>query len=85
MAMASLGRPSRKAAGIGQAFLWADERHSWRYHAGMPDDSRSRATPHPLDLLWKAPAVMWVLLAGEALAVMLALAPGVSLPRWVYF
>ena len=83
--MASLGRPSHKATGIGQASRWADERHSWRYHAGMPDESRPPATPHPLDLLWKAPAVMWVLLAGEALAVMLALAPGVSLPRWVYF
>lgn len=42
-------------------------------------------TPRPLDALWQAPAIIWVLLAGECLAVVLALAPGVSIDRWIYF
>ena len=42
-------------------------------------------TPGPLDALWQAPAIIWVLLAGECLAVALALAPGVLVDRWVYF
>ncbi|GAB2621566.1 sensor histidine kinase [Novilysobacter erysipheiresistens] len=42
-------------------------------------------TPRPLDALWQAPAIIWVLLAGECLAIVLALAPGVSIDRWIYF
>src|SRR3546814_8860660 len=42
-------------------------------------------TPRPLDALWQAPAIIWVLLAGECLAVVLALAPGASGDRWVQF
>lgn len=42
-------------------------------------------TPRPLDALWQAPAIIWVLLAGECLAVVLALAPGISADRWIYF
>ncbi|MGY1424262.1 sensor histidine kinase [Lysobacter sp. A289] len=41
--------------------------------------------PRPLDALWQAPAIVWVLLAGECLAVVLALAPGVSGDRWIQF
>jgi two-component system sensor histidine kinase AlgZ len=48
----------------------------------MPDMDK---TPRPLDALWQAPAIIWVLLAGECLAVVLALAPGVSGDRWVHF
>lgn len=42
-------------------------------------------TPRPLDSLWQAPAIIWVLLTGECLAVVLALAPGVNGERWVHF
>lgn len=42
-------------------------------------------TPRPLDAFWQAPAIIWVLLAGECLAIVLALAPGVSIDRWIYF
>lgn len=41
--------------------------------------------PHPLLLLFRAPAILWVLLAGEALAAILSLAPGVAIWRWAYF
>ncbi|MFC3816503.1 sensor histidine kinase [Lysobacter sp. GCM10012299] len=43
------------------------------------------APTRPLDTLWQAPALIWVVLAGEGLAVVLALAPGIGLDRWVYF
>lgn len=45
------------------------------------------AAPHarPLDVLWQAPAIIWTLLAGEGLAIVLALAPGIQGDRWVYF
>ncbi|WP_222564079.1 sensor histidine kinase [Novilysobacter antarcticus] len=46
----------------------------------LPDDSSS-----PLDSLWQAPALIWVLLAGECLALVLALAPGVDGERWIHF
>lgn len=41
--------------------------------------------PRPLDSLWQAPAIIWVLLAGECLAVVLALAPGIDGERWIHF
>lgn len=37
----------------------------------------------PLDTLWQAPSLVWVLIVGEALATVLALAPGVEGSRWV--
>jgi two-component system sensor histidine kinase AlgZ len=37
----------------------------------------------PLDTLWQAPSLIWVLIVGEALAIVLALAPGVEGSRWV--
>jgi len=41
--------------------------------------------PAPIELLWQAPAVTGLVVAGEALALLLALAPGVGADRWVYF
>lgn len=42
-------------------------------------------TATPLDALWQAPVIIWTMLAGESLAAVLALAPGVAVDRWVYF
>ncbi len=39
----------------------------------------------PLDTLWQANTLIWVVLAGEALAAVLALAPGMTTDRLVYF
>ncbi|WP_242112393.1 sensor histidine kinase [Luteimonas aquatica] len=39
----------------------------------------------PLDTLWQAPAIAWMLFAGEALALVLALAPGSEEHRLRYF
>ena len=41
--------------------------------------------PSPLEVLWQAPALSAVVLAGEGLAALLALAPGIRVDRWVYF
>ncbi len=43
------------------------------------------ASPTPLDALWQPRAVVSVLLAGEALALLLTVAPGASEGRLVYF
>ncbi|MFP7721978.1 sensor histidine kinase [Lysobacter sp. A3-1-A15] len=40
---------------------------------------------HPLDGLWQAPTLIWVVLGGLGLATVLALAPGVTADRAVYF
>ncbi|KGM57620.1 histidine kinase [Lysobacter arseniciresistens ZS79] len=45
----------------------------------------AETTPRPLDALWQAPAITWVLLSGECLAAVLALAPGTAGSRLVYF
>ena len=47
--------------------------------------SEVRPASQPLDALWQAPAIIWVLLGGEGLAVVLTLAPGYEQDRWVYF
>ncbi|MEB1608524.1 histidine kinase [Xanthomonas campestris pv. campestris] len=39
----------------------------------------------PLDLLWQAPVITALVLTGEMLAAVLALAPGIGGNRWVYF
>ncbi|MDQ3205839.1 MAG: histidine kinase [Pseudomonadota bacterium] len=39
----------------------------------------------PLDSLWRPPAILRVLLAGEAVALLLSLAPGVQHDWWTYF
>ncbi|MDY0021616.1 sensor histidine kinase [Arenimonas caeni] len=47
------------------------------------------ATPpnpaRPLDVLWQANAILWVILGGEGLAAVLALAPGLAADRLIYF
>lgn len=48
-------------------------------------DRMPRQTSTPLDALWQAPVIAWVVLAGEALAAVLALAPGVVGDRWFHF
>ena len=40
---------------------------------------------NPLDSLWEAPVLIWLLVAGEGLAVVLSLAPGVGGDRLTYF
>lgn len=68
------GLPDRPAAGM----IWTS------YHAGPPMSDTDK-TPQPLDALWQAPAMLWVLISGECLAVVLALASGPPPNRWVYF
>ncbi|ODS63499.1 MULTISPECIES: histidine kinase [unclassified Arenimonas] len=48
----------------------------------------TRTPPHParpLDVLWQANAILWVILGGEGLAAVLALAPGLAADRLTYF
>ena len=45
----------------------------------------STSQSHPLDSLWQAPTLIWVVLAGLGLATVLALAPGAAADRVVYF
>jgi two-component system sensor histidine kinase AlgZ len=40
---------------------------------------------HPLDALWQAGAIVWIMVGGEALALALTLAPGLEGDRWIYF
>lgn len=56
--------------------------------AAAPPDGRAADGPlaiDPLDTLWKAPAIAFAVVAGEGLALVLALAPGADGDRWVYF
>ncbi|WP_374604462.1 sensor histidine kinase [Arenimonas sp.] len=39
----------------------------------------------PLDALWQARALVWVMLGGEGLALAMAMAPGLVFDRWIYF
>lgn len=50
-------------------------------------DALDRIHKHtaPLDILWQGPAIVAIILAGEGLALLLALAPGVQGDRWVLF
>lgn len=43
------------------------------------------AQPRPLDTLWQARTILWIVLAGEALAAIVALAPGFTGDRLAYF
>lgn len=45
----------------------------------------SERSPLPLDALWQARAILWAMLAGECLALVLALAPGTTGDRWMVF
>ncbi len=47
-----------------------------------PDPAASGA---PLEILWQPPALISVVAAGEMLATLLALAPGITGSRWMYF
>ncbi|HEU0153021.1 MAG TPA: histidine kinase [Arenimonas sp.] len=40
---------------------------------------------HPLDALWQANAIVWLIICGEGLAAVLALTPGLATDRLVYF
>jgi len=40
---------------------------------------------HPLDVLWQAQALVWVVLTGECIAAVLALAQGGDGNRWIHF
>lgn len=52
----------------------------------MPDPMRpAPASALPLDILWQSSTLIWVLLTGEAVAVILTLAPGQSTSGWVHF
>ncbi|WP_232310142.1 sensor histidine kinase [Pseudoxanthomonas mexicana] len=51
----------------------------------MPSPSISSTRLSPLDTLWQASTIIWVLLAGEALAAVLAIAPGVTGDRLTSF
>src|SRR5690606_26081137 len=60
-----------------------------RSHSAMPPSSSSMSTPPgshgPLALLWQPRSLLWIVVAGEALAIVLALAPGLSGGRLAYF
>ncbi len=43
------------------------------------------APEHPIDILWRAQALISIVLAGEGLALILTFAPGYGGDRWVYF
>jgi two-component system sensor histidine kinase AlgZ len=40
---------------------------------------------HPIDALWRPRAMLWAVLAGEGLALALAIAPGAAIDRGIYF
>ena len=45
----------------------------------------SQPAHSPLDALWQPTAIIWTMLSGEALALLLALAPGLDEQRLRYF
>src|SRR3546814_8607577 len=45
---------------------------------GFPGYPMNQPSQHPLDALWQAQTLVWVVLAGECIALVLALAPGVD-------
>ncbi|HTA65086.1 MAG TPA: histidine kinase [Xanthomonadaceae bacterium] len=51
----------------------------------MSAEPGQSASSGPLDALWQAPALISTLLAGEGLALVLALTPDAGGDRWVYF
>jgi two-component system, LytTR family, sensor histidine kinase AlgZ len=55
---------------------------------GIPQRTRTMKPSQqntPLDALWQAPVLIWVVLAGEGVAAVLTLAPGSGGSPWVYF
>jgi len=56
------------------------------YLMPLPIDPRTiERTRPPLEVLWQPSSLISMMLAGELLAVILALAPGISGSRWVHF
>lgn len=57
------------------------------HDGGMASDPAPAAPPRsePLEALWQAPALVSTLLAGEGLALLLALSPDATGDRWVHF
>jgi two-component system sensor histidine kinase AlgZ len=53
--------------------------------APAKSEARHVSTQRPLDALWQPQAVAWMMLAGEALALVLTLAPGGHHTYWTYF
>ena len=51
----------------------------------MTPDPTPPPPMRPLDALWRPVALAWVIAAGEGLAGVLALAPGLAEDRWLYF
>lgn len=49
----------------------------------MPPNPTVKRNSAPLDSLWQAPSLIWILIVGQVLAIVLALAPGVTGSRWV--
>lgn len=47
--------------------------------------TRAPSPPSPLDALWRAPAIIWAVIAGMGVAALLAIAQPVGTDRWVYF
>jgi two-component system sensor histidine kinase AlgZ len=51
----------------------------------MPPQKPPSPSMRPLDALWRPVALAWIVAAGEGLAGVLALAPGLVEDRWLYF
>lgn len=51
----------------------------------MTPDPPAPSQLQPLDSLWRPAALAWIVAAGEGLAGVLALAPGLTEDRWLYF
>jgi two-component system sensor histidine kinase AlgZ len=51
----------------------------------MTPESPPSSSMRPLDALWRPVALAWIIAAGEGLAGILALAPGLAEDRWLYF
>lgn len=43
------------------------------------------SAPQPLDMLWRPDSLIWIIMTGEALAMALSLAPGISADRLILF
>ncbi len=50
-----------------------------------PTLARPGTTSSPLDALWRAPAIIWVVIAGMGVAAVLAIAQPAGTDRWVFF
>jgi len=50
-----------------------------------PPLTRPGTTSSPLDALWRAPAIIWAVIAGMGVAALLAIAQPAGTDRWVYF